>query len=1283
MLKKFAPMEVDKHFTLKAMTIAAFAGLGFGTSSAYAEELLTPGQPTLDKLGGLQTSGYTVVDDAADSNTGISFTQYTYDNETHKVVSQEKKYININKATYSNGDLTYSWNDENQKLTVTKSGNAAKVNGVEYVGNATSGDGGAINNTNGTMGDITGDFIGNTGVGNYSGGGAISNHASSANTTANINSITGNFVGNYAYSGGAIDIHGNSNNATVSIGSIKGDFIGNSSRAAGGAIDIDAHNGAFDIGSITGDFINNSTQGGAFGGGAINLYTYRSTGHIGSITGNFIGNTAPNESGGAMDIYGDGITIDSITGDFIGNFAKSAGAITNSSTIKALTGDFIGNFVTTGSSGAISNYKTITNLTGNFINNSAVTDAGAIWNYYGKIETLTGDFVNNTAAGGNGGAINNTNARIETLTGDFVNNSASNDGGAIYSFSQYSYSHANIGSITGDFIGNTANGNGGAYYSGSDSPYSTMTGQIKGNFVDNSAGESGGAIWNSRIIAPITGDFNNNTANRDGGAIYNYSKMPNSGAHINSINGNFTENTATNGNGGAIWNTGTLEAVTGNFTNNTAGGQGGAIYNMRISATDNMLKYYNYSSAEEMALDIGFNSVEDMLDGYDSIEQYLEAHDYPPDGTFVYYMEGDGDGDEDGYIFRVDDLVQDMGYSSVEELLANEEVYSSLDDMAKRKGFEDYGEITFVGENTLSNNKANGELNDIYNSGKITLAQDATVTSNSGIDGEEGVIYLEPNSTLNVNHYLKGQKVNIDNATINIGAIKQADNSITYGSVDLSALTVTANGGMYNAVNNHIAKHNFGDVTLNGNLNMTADVDLAKEKMDSVKGKSYSGTGNINVVGMNLLSDTNKKEVNVLFANKVLKDHITSDVKEVGKGADSKWQTKAYAPIYKYDVKYENRDDAGYFVFKRPGGGSDEPVVPISTHFNPAVLASPVAAQAGASATMSQTLNFAFEHGDTFMNFSSMDRFAKTHDNVYAMSTDFNENLGRIDLSHEDKSVWVKPYSVFENIKLKNGPKVDTISYGTLIGFDSNIHRLKKGWYNVGTGYIGYNGSQIDYTGVDASVNGGLIGLTETFYKGNFWTALTATAGGAGAEAHTMYGKDDMGMLMAGIGSKTGYNFEFADGKFIIQPRMFVAYSMIKTFDYTNAAGVRIDSDPMHTIQINPAIKVIGNTKNGWQPYASVGMMWNLLNETDATANGIKLPEMHTKPYVEYGLGVQKLWNDKYSAYGQAMVRNGGRTGVALTLGFRMALGEDGKPIEKTQKTPETTTRTSMFGVMR
>ena len=48
---------------------------------------------------------------------------------------------------------------------------------------------------------------------------------------------------------------------------------------------------------------------------------------------------------------------------------------------------------------------------------------------------------------------------------------------------------------------------------------------------------------------------------------------------------------------------------------------------------------------------------------------------------------------------------------------------------------------------------------------------------------------------------------------------------------------------------------------------------------------------------------------------------------------------------------------------------------------------------------------------------------------------------------------------------------------------------------------------------------------------------------------------------------------------------------------------------------------------------------------------------MYVKPYAEYGLGLQRHWGDRFIAFGQAMVRSGGRNGVALTFGFRWALG--------------------------
>ena len=173
------------------------------------------------------------------------------------------------------------------------------------------------------------------------------------------------------------------------------------------------------------------------------------------------------------------------------------------------------------------------------------------------------------------------------------------------------------------------------------------------------------------------------------------------------------------------------------------------------------------------------------------------------------------------------------------------------------------------------------------------------------------------------------------------------------------------------------------------------------------------------------------------------------------------------------------------------------------------------------------------------------------------------------------------------------------------------------------------------------------------------------SAGASVGETRTMYGKEDYVTLLAGAASKTGYNFEFKEGKYIFQPVMYLSYTFANTFDYTNAAGVRIDTKPAHSIQLHPMVRGVMNCKNGWQPYAQLGFVWNALNKSHITANGVRMPEMSMKPYIEYGVGVQRNWDEKYTAFGQAMVRNGGRNGVALTLGFRCALDRNQEKLYK------------------
>ena len=215
---------------------------------------------------------------------------------------------------------------------------------------------------------------------------------------------------------------------------------------------------------------------------------------------------------------------------------------------------------------------------------------------------------------------------------------------------------------------------------------------------------------------------------------------------------------------------------------------------------------------------------------------------------------------------------------------------------------------------------------------------------------------------------------------------------------------------------------------------------------------------------------------------------------------------------------------------------------------------------------------------------------------------------------------------------------------------NANIH----GMWGV---YAGYNGSHQAYDGISIYQNGGTLGVVGMAYKGNFFTGLTANSGASVGEAQASFGQDNFTMLMAGIASKSGYNFEMADGRLIIQPNFMMSYSFVNTFDYYNAAGISISSDPLHAIHLEPGLKIIGNLKNGWQPYASVSMIWNIMDNTQFMANQVSLPELSVKPYVKYGVGVRKSWGERFTGFFQTYITNGGRNGVGLQLGLRMMLG--------------------------
>lgn len=465
--------------------------------------------------------------------------------------------------------------------------------------------------------------------------------------------------------------------------------------------------------------------------------------------------------------------------------------------------------------------------------------------------------------------------------------------------------------------------------------------------------------------------------------------------------------------------------------------------------------------------------------------------------------------------------------------------------------------------------------------------------------------------------------------------------------------TLNFNGGTLNLANNAVGTIDLAAININSNSNIMLDADLAKETMDKITTDSATANKDaiLNVSEINLLSDATKDKVEInavepavmLGENDSLASHIGTTVTEV-----------AYSPIYKYGVGYN--PSTGNFTFSR---GSSENY----NNVNPSVMVGPVAAQLGGYVSMLDTYNNAFNNMDMRMLNPASIRLAQKQANRYAITEEADGVTYKVNETNSG-GTWVRPFAAYDSVGLKNGPKVDSFSYGTFIGGDTAVHQFKNGGEGVLSAHVSYLGSHQSFNGNSIYQNGGNLGLTGTYYKGNFFTGLTVNAGASVADASTRYGSEDFPMFMAGVANKTGYNFEFKDGKFIIQPSLLLSYTFVNTFDYTNAAGVSINGDPLHALQISPNVRFALNTQNGWQPYLTAGMNWNIMNDSQFTANMATLPDLSMKPYVQYGLGIQKTINDNFTAYGQVLLRHGGRNGIAANAGLRYIFGHETKPNE-------------------
>jgi len=569
--------------------------------------------------------------------------------------------------------------------------------------------------------------------------------------------------------------------------------------------------------------------------------------------------------------------------------------------------------------------------------------------------------------------------------------------------------------------------------------------------------------------------------------------------------------------------------------------------------------------------------------------------------------------------------------------------------------------ISLATNATASLQAAAGKTLNIYSS--VYGSNYSTVEVNNSYD--DGINIYESTGTV---RFANDARITNSKIVLNDGRLS-FDHDRNLGSVTKSAEAnnLVLNGGTLDLLNGEYGGNQLyvNNLTLNGDTRIELDVDLNGAKMDSLietattntKGDPLiqnvgsfgdgvnPATGNLIVSAMKSTTDTNASSVDILFTNaEYLEGHVGLD-----NGADV-----IEGPIYQYAVTHNSISHSGgsgsglasgeWFNFRRLGNSNS-------------VLTGPVAAQA-AFLLMDNIYRQSFANMDMVTLMTPEERLAWKMRNKYAYADAIHRGVYAPNILPEERDGWyLRPFTNFENVPLKNGPKVSNVFYGTLIGGESDIIDLGKGWDGTFSFFGAYHGSHQAYNGNSIWQNGGSVGGVATAYKGNFFTGITANVGASAARATHAFGSEDFPILMTGAAWKSGYNWGLLKNKLVIQPSYMMSYTFVNVFDYTNSAGVNISQDPLHAIEFIPGIKIIGNLPNGWQPYAAVNMTWIAMDRTKFYANDVALTRLGIKPFVEYGVGLQKRYGDRFTGFGQAMIRNGGRNGIAFTLGMRWALG--------------------------
>lgn len=515
----------------------------------------------------------------------------------------------------------------------------------------------------------------------------------------------------------------------------------------------------------------------------------------------------------------------------------------------------------------------------------------------------------------------------------------------------------------------------------------------------------------------------------------------------------------------------------------------------------------------------------------------------------------------------------------------------------------DNGKLNAFGQNVTFTNGANA-LNGEINTTAVEKAQ------MSDINAINSTIRTSAAST-------EFNKLNLTNSNAFI-----MQNGFSSQSINLDGVS-----GIH-LMNGTITENDMGTVTLTDGSTGNFSVDIAPRNWTSDKllagSISANGSGTINIndfqfigkapidrhIALKIFDTANPME-NILF---------TATDKEI------------FTPI-------------GYYKLFSQGGGDYRASL---VRYNDQVFRGQVATVANYQNQLVVN-NVLFDHTQQI----NMQYLAQENPNMYAAASPL---FAPYQYNRKDGSLWFKSFGTFEKLSMTRDLNVNNNFYGALIGADFPAIDLKKGWTLLPTAYIGYTGAHQTYANMSMTQNGGQGGAMATLMKKDFIGSLLVYGGGYGNTMDVRGFNDETANWFVGTAAKAAYNYH-PTKHFIVQPNLLASYNMFGEQKwYSHYGDMSMYSKMLNGVNVAPGLNLIYGRET-WSIYATVQYFYNIMGYDSGYAGHVSLPSVGMRHgYLEYGFGLTKAWKDRFSAYGQFVIRNAGRTGIGVQGGLMYKL---------------------------